>query len=383
MSDQVERQAKNIKQYYVPRTAVVYFSEAALTVADNLSHLVVEHTQFFQIGPPAPAALASEPPRANANRFQIRFLNWLAADQRTVSSPGEFFNRGPGRELSTALKDFDLVVVVFKSGKVKSLEYVQTLVGLLKRHDVLAFHYVIESLVLSIPAQKLFTKLTQTIKSARQVHVEIREAAVVDAYKQATITNRNHYINLYTNHLIESFLAPFLDPAQNEDHFSKVKALFYEAPRSFETKVISSIGYSEAATDYLDLALVQALANPIFAGAFQAARSFIVSIKTPLLSLGMAQRIEAVFHQLVGPDHPVLVASYLGAYDYDLYCQVTILALNVDLARLNPNPDLVSADIKAAIAAAPAATEVFRDPATRDHFLDHQIEILDDPAKTK
>lgn len=373
-------QAKNIKKYYVPRTAVIYFTESELTVSDNLSKLLVEHTRFFQVGSHDFDYDDYVDKPLDKNRFKKEFFNWIDPVKKTIYKPSVFFSQAAGRKIIDELKNYDLVIVVFKSSKLYSIDYVNYLIDVLSKHDVFTFHYIIDSFILSINAKKQIAKLIQHIQKQKQIHVSIKEESVVEAYKQATISNRNYYINLYTNDLIESFLSPFLDPVKNPDLFPKVKALFYQDLRNFESNVITSIGYSDVKKDHLDLALIQALANPIFYGAFRASGTFIVNVKTPYWTPGMVERINFILNNVIG-DKNFLVSSYVGAYSYDVYCQVSIMAINVDEQRLIRDTSKISEYVKHILNQVSKSNDLFKEQVTEELLLEGQIEILDDPIE--
>lgn len=379
MSDNVMIEAKNIKKYYVPRTAVIYFTESELTVSDNLSKLLVEHTRFFQIGSHDFDYDDYVDKPLDKNRFKKEFFNWIDPIKKNIYKPSVFFNQAAGRKIIDELKNYDLVVVVLKSSKQNSIDYVSYLIDVLKKYDVFAFHYMIDSFILPINGKKQVDKLIQKISKNHQIHVSIKEESVVEAYKQATISNRNYYINLYTNDLIESFLSPFLDPVKNPDLFPRVKGIFYQNQRNFESKVITSIGYSDVKKDHLDLALIQALANPIFYGAFRAANTFIVNVKTPYWTPGMLERINFILNNVIGDGKNFIVSSYVGAYSYDVYCQVSIMAINVDEHRLIRDTSKISDYVKHILNQVSKSNDLFREQVTEELLLEGQIEILDDP----
>ena len=91
MSDNVMIEAKNIKKYYVPRTAVIYFTESELTVSDNLSKLLVEHTRFFQIGSHDFDYDDYVDKPLDKNRFKKEFFNWIDPIKKNIYKPSVFF----------------------------------------------------------------------------------------------------------------------------------------------------------------------------------------------------------------------------------------------------------------------------------------------------
>ena len=380
MFDREQIQTKNVKKYYVPKTAVIYFSESCLTVSNSLSKLIVEYTKFIQIGSQDIEFDAYAELPINKNRYNKEFFSWneTIKGETRIAKPATFFNHGAGRKVVEELKNYDLVIVVFKSNKLNSLIYVNYLMELLRQHDVFSFHFVIESFVHAIKTQKVYKKLIHKMQVLQQIFVPIGEEAVVNAYKQATISNRNYYINLYTNDLIESFLSPFLDPAKNPDQFPKIKALFYQDQRNFESQVVTTIGYSSARGDYLDLALIQALANPIFYGAFNASNTFLINIKTPFSTPNMRERMLYILEHVVGSKKTFILSSYIGSYNYDVYCQVSIMAINVDQSRLMSDHQAIDQHLKTILHQVSQSHEIFKDEEIRLMILNQNIEILED-----
>lgn len=342
--------AKNIKKYYAPKTAIIYFSESGLTVLDNLSKLIVEQTKFIQIGS---EDVTHDVDRlinfTNKNRYNKDFYNWnndSSKKEDNILKPSTFFSSTNGKKIIDELKTLDLVIMVYKSSQEESLDYVRELSSVLHKHDVFTFHYVIETFVMKEKTQKIYEKLVSYFTKKKQIFVPIAERSIVNAYSQSTISNRNYYINLYVNDLIDSFLSPFLDPSKNSDLFSIVKALFYQDRKNFDSKVITTIGYSDEKNDYIDIALVKALSNPIFYGAFKASQTFLVNIKVPFISENMIKRINYVLKNIIGSNNKFIISSYIGAYDFDVYCQVSIMAININEDKLINNVEQIDEYIK-------------------------------------
>ena len=126
MFDREQIQTKNVKKYYVPKTAVIYFSESCLTVSNSLSKLIVEYTKFIQIGSQDIEFDAYAELPINKNRYNKEFFSWneTIKGETRIAKPATFFNHGAGRKVVEELKNYDLVIVVFKSNKLNSLIYV-------------------------------------------------------------------------------------------------------------------------------------------------------------------------------------------------------------------------------------------------------------------
>lgn len=380
-----QMQTKNIKKYYVPKTAVIYFSEGELTVLDNLSKLVVEYTQFIQIGAKDVTHhnVYNEMEIINKNRFNKTFYNWINPSKKDdqIYNPASFFSSTDGKRLINELKQLDLVVIVYKSSQDTSLAYVKELVGILAKNDVFAFHFVIENFVMKEQTKKQYSKLINYFTKKKQVFVPIKEKAIVLAYKQATISNRNYYMNLYVNNLIESFISPFLSPDKNADHFSRVKSLIYRETKNFDSKTITTIGYSEDKKDCIDFALIQALSNPIFYGAFKATDTFLVNVKIPFMTQNMIERINYVLKNVVGNKKTFLISPYIGSYDFNVYCQISIMAINVDEDKLINDTTKIDDYVKNVLKEVSKSNELFLDSKTKELILENKIDILEDSIK--
>lgn len=369
---------KNIKKYYVPKTMVIYFFESGLSVLDNLSKLVVEHTKFIQIGSSGVNRFEQHN-ELNKNWYDKEFYNWENNVKNKVSTqrPSSFFSE-IGKKIVDELKKTDLVILVYKSNHVDSLEYVYELVSILHKNDIFAFHYVIENFIVSIDMEKKFKKLLSFFTKKRQIYVPIKEESVVLAYKNATIGNRSYFTNLYVNDLIDSFISPFLNPVENPDHFSRVKALFYQNEKNFESRVVSSMGYSDEKEDCIDVALIKAFANPMFCAAFDVSHTFIVNVKMPFITAEMFERINYVLKVVVGKWKTFMVSSYTGSYDYDFYCQISIMALNVEESKLITDATKIEQHIKNVLRELSDSKNLFTNNKTRELLLENKIELLEE-----
>lgn len=373
-------QVKNNKKFYIPKVAVIYFSESGLSVLDNLSKLVVEYVKFIQIG--ADDVNYDKDGKLTSrirNRFDKVFYNWSyeEKDKLLVHKPSSFLSN-IASDMVQELKKTDLVILVYKTNNSNSIEYVKEMVDIFKKNDILAFHYVIENFVNTAKNQKEFEKLVTYFTKKRQVYVPIKEESIVLAYKNASISNRNYFINLYVNNLIESFLAPFLDPIKNPDHFPRVKALFYQSEKNFDSKVVSTIGYSDAKVDNIDIALIKALSNPIFCGSFDASYTFLVNVKMPYFEPLTLERINYVLKSVVGEWKTFLISSYTGSYDYDVYCQISIMAINVDDNKLIADTTKIDEHIKKILKEVTESNKLFADNRTKELLLEKKIDILED-----
>lgn len=371
-------QTKNFKKYYVPKTMIIYFSDTDLDFFDNLSKLVVEYTDFIKIGD-----VDNAMPSGALNKIKKSFYSWKDNSGKSKTGalkPSTFFGSNYGQEILRKIKETDLVVLVYKQNSETSLEYVSDFVEYLNKFDVFAFHYVIENFVVSQQTEKERQKLLKKISRRKQVYVPIKEESVVLAYQNATIANRNYYMNQYLNNVLESFISPFLDPIKNPDHFVKIKKLFYTSPKNFESKMIASIGYSEKKEDSLEVALIQALSNPLFSAAFDASHTFLVNIKVPFIEPQKLAKVEKVLKAVTGDWKNFVISTYIGSFDFNVYTQVSIMAINVNEDKLITDPEKIDQYVKNAIKEVEKSKNitVLEDQKTRELILEKPIQLLED-----
>lgn len=366
-------QSKNVKRFYVPKTAIIYFSDQDLTIFNDFSKNIAEYTSFFQIG------TTDRRKKMKLNRFNNNFYSWveLKKNEERIMKPSSFFNN-IAKEMVNLMKDLDIAIIVYKSNNIDVLEYVDEISAILCKNDVFTYHFVVENFVQSAESKKRFEKIIKGIQKKKQVYVPIKEESVVLAYKNANIATRNYYTNLYINSLIDLYLSPFLDPKRNSDIFSRIKALFYQNKKNFESKVISTLGYSDDKIDNVDLALISALSNPIFAAAFDASNTFIVSVKMPFFLDIHLERIKKILKLVVGEWKQFYVSSYIGSFEYDKYCQISIMAINVDESKLIKDPEKINSYIKKILKNVQTSRELFENNKTKEIILEGKINLLED-----
>lgn len=370
----VRLKSKNVRRFYVPKTAVIYFSDDELSIFNDFSKNIAEYTEFIQIG-----SVDKSKENQKTNRFKKHFYPWIEfkKDQERIMKPSTFFNT-VGLDIWKMMKGVDIAIIVYKTNDVETLEYVDELTSILFRNDVFAFHFAAENFVISSESKKRYDKLIKTIERKRQLHVPIKEESIVLAYKNASITNRNYYTNLYINSLIDLYLSPFLDPKRNPDAFSRIKALFYQSRKNFESKVVTSVGYSDAKIDNVDLALIQALSNPMFAAAFDASNTFIISVKMPFFLDFHIDRIREVLTAVVGEWKQFYILSSLGTYEYDKYCHISIMAINVNESKLISDSDKIEEYIKKILQNVQDSKKLFENNETKTILLEQKIDLLED-----
>ena len=156
--------------------------------------------------------------------------------------PSTFFRSQQGIELMNQIKDMDIAVLVYKSSRLTNLEYVAELIQMLDKNDVFTFHFVLENFIQPLDTREIYEKMIKSLKRKRQLYIPIQEEVIVSRYKNATISTRNYYANLYINNLIDLFISPFLDPKRNPDAFSKTKALFYKTKRTHKNNFFKNMG---------------------------------------------------------------------------------------------------------------------------------------------
>ena len=70
MSKQIE--SKNVKRFYVPKTAVIYFSDQDLSIYEDFTKSIVEYTDFIQIG-----SMDKTKKNTNINAYNKSFYSWI------------------------------------------------------------------------------------------------------------------------------------------------------------------------------------------------------------------------------------------------------------------------------------------------------------------
>ncbi len=365
-------QTKNFKRFYVPRISVIYFSDSDLNIFEDFSRNTFEYAQFIHIGSSNPFLN-----QKSANHFNGIYYSWMESkkDEERIMRPSAFLHSSQGRDLIARIKEMDIAVIVYKSSSLANLDYVSELMSILDKNDVFTFHFVLENFIQSFEAKKIYEKMIKSMKKRRQLYIPIREEVIVSTYKNATVSSRNYYANLYINNLIDLFVSPFLDPKRNPDAFSKTKALFYKTKRNFETKIVSSIGYSEDPNDNVELALIQALSSAMFAAAFEASNTFIVSVKMPFFTDEIMNKLETILKLVVGEWKQFYVLSYVGHFDFVKYCQVSIMAINVDENKLIKNSDEIQKCIRKILNNVQKSKNIFDSKKTKEFLVKEHTKI--------
>lgn len=373
MLEQKNIESKNIKRYYTPNIVVIYFSDTDISMFKNFSSNIVEYVDFIQIGE-KDASIK----KTSANLFKNNFYSWKESikGKERIIKPSAFFKMN--KTMVEKIKAADIAILVYKSNNIDNLNYADQLTSIFNKYDVFAFHFVIKNFVNSPEVRLMSDKLVKTIKKTRQVYVPIKEEVVVQTYKNATLANREYYRNLYINNLIDLFVSPFLSPQRNPDAFSKIKALFYKSRENFESPVATTIGYSDDDQENIDLALIQALSSPMFAASFEASNTFLISIKMPYYLESHYQRINQILKEVIGEWKEFYVLTYVGPYDFDKYCQVSMMAINVDQTRLISEPIEIQRCIKRILKNIQKSKHIFENSKTQELLLDQNaIDMLE------
>lgn len=372
MVDKKIIQSKNVKRFYVPRILVIYFSDSDLCIFEDFSKNTFEYANFAQIGSINPFLY-----QKSANHFNGKFYSWIETKkyEDRIMKPAAFFRSQQGLDLINQIRNMDIAVLVYKSSSLSNLDYVSELIQILDKNDVFTFHFVLENFIQTLETKKIYDKMIKSLKRKRQLYIPIKEDVIVSTYKNASISTRNYYANLYINNLIDLFVSPFFDPKRNPDAFSKTKALFYKTKRNFETKIVTSIGYSEDSKDNAELALIQALSSPMFAAAFEASNTFIVSVKMPYFTEESMNKLEAILKLVVGEWKQFYILTYAGRFDFTKYCQVSIMAINVDETKLIKNADDIQKSIKKILTNVQKSKNLFDSQKTKEFLLSEETKI--------
>lgn len=372
MVDKKVIQSKNIKRFYVPRILVIYFSDSNLSIFEDFSKNAFEYANFAQIGSSNPFLY-----QKSANHFNGKFYSWIETrkSENRIMKPSTFFRSQQGIDFMNQIRNMDIAILVYKSSSLANLDYVSELIQILDKNDVFTFHFVLENFIQTLDTKKIYEKLIKSLKRKRQLYIPVPEDVIVSTYKNASISTRNYYANLYINNLIDLFVSPFLDPKRNPDAFSKTKALFYKTKRNFETKIVTSIGYSEDPIDNAELALIQALSSPMFAAAFEASNTFIVSVKMPYFTEITMNKLETILKLVVGEWKQFYILTYTGRFDFAKYCQVSIMAINVDETKLIQDADDIQKSIKKILTNVQKSKNLFDSKKTKEFLLHENTKI--------
>ncbi len=354
---------KNMKRFYVPKTAVFYFTDSNLKPFNEFSKLINEYTYFYEIG-------STYKKENKFNMMNSKFYSWveIKKNESRIMKPSSFFD-SVASDIKAKSKEFDIAILVYKSNNPNVIDYINEISSILCKNDVFVFHFVVENFIQSEETRKIYAKLVKSLTRKKQVHVPIKEETIVAAYKNATIANRNNYLNLYINNLVDLFVSPFLDPKRNPDAFPRMKALFYQSRRNFESRVVSTMGYSDAKVDNVDLALIQALQNPMFAAAFDASNTFIVDVKMPFYLENSIERIKQILKLVVGEWKKFYINTSIGSFEYDKYCRVSIMAINVNESKLITDTTKISEYVNKIIFNVQETRKLFSENATKDILL--------------
>ena len=92
----------------------------------------------------------------------------------------------------------------------------------------------------------------------------------------------------------------------------------------------------------------------------------------------MRERMLYILEHVVGSKKTFILSSYIGSYNYDVYCQVSIMAINVDQSRLMSDHQAIDQHLKTILHQVSQSHEIFKDEEIRLMILNQNIEILED-----
>ncbi len=367
-----KKEIKNVKKDYVANTVIIYFSDIELGNFENIHKSIRANTRFFKIGTEKTFSNNSNV----KNKFEESFLSWSSPRENEKIIPAPTFFQNNIEEIKSIVANADLAIILYKSQNSFMLSYVIELAYILNRYDVFSFHCVVENFITSNSEDKIYNRLKKEAIKFSQPYIPIAESTIIEAYEEANLVNRKHFISRFVLDLVESFVVPFVEPDLNPNHFSLIKSLFYKDKKNFANKIIPTIGISNSKIDWLDLSIVQALSNPIFHGSFEASKTFIVTIKTPYITKKMIDRIRYILTSIIGEDKEFIICKYIGEFDIDIYSQITILALNVDESKMILESEDIEAHIKNILSQVQESKKLFRDEGTRTLILENPQEKI-------
>ena len=362
-----KKEIKNFKKDFVANTVIIYFSDSELGNFEGMHKSIRANTKFLKIGIDN---LKVNSKNEEKNKFESNFLSWESHDSKNKIIPAPNFFQNNIQEIKKIVQDADLAILLYKSDNIHMLSYIREFAYVLNKFDVFSFHCIVENFVSGKKELKIYKRLLSDALKYSQPFIPISEATIIDAYEDANIVNRKQFIAKFVSNLIESIVVPFVEPNLNPHHFSLIKSLFYSDSKNFLNKIVPTIGISNSKVDWLDISIIQALSSPIFYGSFNAAKTFIVTIKTPYLTNKMTHRIEHILKSIIGDDKKFVICKYIGEFDVDLYSQVTILALNVNESKLILDPKDIEEHIKNLLNEVQKSKKLFSDESTKTILMD-------------
>jgi hypothetical protein len=163
--------------------------------------------------------------------------------------PAPTFFQNNIEEIKGILANADLAVILYKSQDAFMLSYVIELAYILNSYDVFSFHCIVENFITSNSEDKIYNRLKKEALKFSQPFIPIAESTIIEAYEEANLVNRKHFISRFVLDLIESFVVPFVEPDLNPNHFSLIKSLFYADKKNFANNIIPTIGISSSKID--------------------------------------------------------------------------------------------------------------------------------------
>jgi hypothetical protein len=240
-----KKEVKNVKKDYVANTVIIYFSDTELGNFESIHKSIRANTKFFKIG----MEKSYLPARDEKNKFEETFLSWASPklDEKILPAPTFFQNNI--EKIKDILSNADLAIILYKSQDSAMLSYVIELAYILNRYDVFSFHCVVENFITSNSEDKIYNRLKKEALKFSQPFIPIAESTIIEAYEEASLVNRKHFISRFVLDLIESFVVPFVEPDLNPNHFSLIKSLFYADKKNFANNIIPTIGISSSKID--------------------------------------------------------------------------------------------------------------------------------------
>lgn len=366
---------KNIKTEYAAKSTIFYFNEDDLNTFSHIHRTIREGVEFVKIGSAFKHDFDQQYREEDKYRiYKETFFSWDSNKNNSEGEPiplkAKHFFKSYGNEINRVLRDTDIAFVIYKDKNELAISYVERLLSIFKTQRVFGMHLVLSSLVVTGESKKWLAKLNKKIERYQNVVIQIDESNIIQTYDKSNIANRNHYSAKFIGALLESYLAPLLDPHLNVDFYKNMKQLFFSKRSHFVFPSIPTMGFSNSKEDWLDKALISALSSPIFSSAYKGTDSFIVSLKTPYLTDKMLARVDYVLRSILEKNTKIIYCKYIGDFDLDVYAQINILALGVNPQYIETNKDTNKENIQILLKEALAKKEIFNNSKTETILID-------------
>ena len=105
------------------------------------------------------------------------------------------------------------------------------------------------------------------------------------------------------------------------------------------------------------------------------AAAFIVSVKMPYFTEEAMNKLETILKLVVGEWKQFYILTYTGRFDFAKYCQVSIMAINVDESKLIKDADDIQQSIKKILINVQKSKNLFDSKKTQEFLLNKESKI--------